>query len=442
MSAAITVLAHGLGGRSDLPVNAGAAALATAGVVAVSFAVTAFARSSRPELRERITYPVPGAVTRAVDSGVTTALLRVTVLLLTLLVVAIAAFGPSASRFNLAPYVVYVVFWVGLVPLSLLLGPVWRRVNPLRTVHALICRVARRDPRAAMRPLPARIGVWPAAAFLLGFVWLELVYPDRESPTIVLVFLLGYGGVHLALAMVFGARWFAAADGFEVYNRVLGALALLGRDENGRLRLRSPLAGLTELPPIPGLTAVTAVLLGSTAFDGLTRTRWWRTTVPPDSVALATGALVGLVLVVAALFLVAVMAGQALAGTEPGDGPAAENLAVSLIPVALGYTVAHYFSFLLFQGQVALALVSDPLGRGWDLFGTADNTVQSEVVGVGTIGAVQLYAIVGGHLLGVLAAHDRAATVWGAGHLRRAQIPLAAVMVAITLCGVLLLMST
>ncbi|MGC5412270.1 hypothetical protein ACPXCX_52780, partial [Streptomyces sp. DT225] len=121
---------------------------------------------------------------------------------------------------NPAPGAVYVLLWVGLVPASLLLGPVWRRLNPLRTAHLLACRALHRDPDAG-RPLPVRLGMWPAAAGLLAFTWLELVAPDPASPTALLVFLGVYAAVHLAGAAVYGAHWFDHADAFEVYSGLL-----------------------------------------------------------------------------------------------------------------------------------------------------------------------------------------------------------------------------
>ena len=45
----------------------------------------------------------------------------------------------------------------------------------------------------------------------------------------------------------------------------------------------------------------------------------------------------------------------------------------SLVPIALAYVAAHYFTLLLFQGQAVGFLASDPLGDGSDLFGTAGN---------------------------------------------------------------------
>src|SRR5262249_42275033 len=76
--------------------------------------------------------------------------------------------GPDTAD-NPTAGVVFVVFWIGLLPLSLALGPVWRWLNPLRTLHLLACAVVRRDPRRGIARLPRGVGYWPAAGGLLAF---------------------------------------------------------------------------------------------------------------------------------------------------------------------------------------------------------------------------------------------------------------------------------
>lgn len=112
----------------------------------------------------------------------------------------------------------------------------------------------------------------------------------------------------------------------------------------------------------------------------------------------------------------------------------------SLVPIALGYAVAHYFSLLVFDGQNFVALASDPFARGWDLFGTINNTVDYRVVSTRTIAYVQVASIVVGHVCGVVAAHDRAVEVLPPRDAVRSQYPLLAVMIAYTVGGLLLLL--
>ncbi|HVM03119.1 MAG TPA: hypothetical protein VM263_10655, partial [Acidimicrobiales bacterium] len=114
----------------------------------------------------------------------------------------------------------------------------------------------------------------------------------------------------------------------------------------------------------------------------------------------------------------------------------------SLVPILLAYTIAHYFSLLVFEGQGALALASDPFGSGWDLFGTADWRIDFTAVTVATIAYVQAGAIVVGHVAGVVAAHDRAVELLPVRQAVRSQYPVLAAMVAYTVAGLTLLLGT
>jgi hypothetical protein len=112
----------------------------------------------------------------------------------------------------------------------------------------------------------------------------------------------------------------------------------------------------------------------------------------------------------------------------------------SLIPIAMAYVVAHYFSLLMYQGQAMAYLVSDPLGHGSDLFGTATVTIDYNLVGANGVWYVQVFALVLGHAAGLTLAHDRALVVYDrARDATRSQYWMLAVMVAFTSLGLWLL---
>ncbi|MCF6746298.1 hypothetical protein E9529_18880 [Blastococcus sp. KM273128] len=431
----MSVLAHGVGSRTDLPIPIGFALYGAGAVILVSFAVLLlFWRTPRlggPASGR----PLPAGVQRVLDGAPLRRGLQAAALAAAVLVVAAALLGPAETSRNLAPWVLYVTFWVGLVPASLLLGPVWRAANPLRLLHRLLRPVAPAAPGAAR--LPA-LGVWPAAASLLAFVWLELVFPGRAEPITVAVFLLLHAVVHVALSLWFGEGWFARGDGFEAYSTLIARLAPWGRRDDGRLVLRNPLARALATPAEPGLTALVVVLLGSTAFDGLSRTVWWQT--GPGAAGDTLSGTVGLLAsigVVAALYALGTRLSGRLAGQAPGVQPG--RYAATVIPIALGYTVAHYFSLLLLDGQHTWILLSNPFGvAGVDLFGTYGNRVDLTAVGSDAIALVQVGAIITGHVVGVALAHERA--LLSARHARASdQLPLVVVMVLFTLGGLGLL---
>jgi hypothetical protein len=423
------VLAHGVGTRGDLPVPVEYAALA-AGAVLVGTFVLLGVLWRTPRLRgAEGGRPLPFGP--LLESPWLRHGLRALTTLVAAFVVVVGFAGPAEAPDNLAPWAFYVTFWVGLVPASLLFGPVWRALNPLRAVHAVLARILRLDPARGVLDLPPRVGMWPAAAALLAFCWLELAAPEPSDPRVVAGFLTGYALVQVAAALVFGRGWFARGDGFEIWSTLLGALAPLGRRGDGRLVLRNPLDGLEAVRPGPGLTAVVLLLVGATAFDGLSRSALWTAAVPRGALG-ATLGLLGVTAVVAALYLLGTWRPDPVRGTDRPAIPVA--FAHTLVPIAAGYVVAHYFSLLVFDGQRVFVLLSDPFGTGADLLGTADRAVDYTVVGVGMIAAVQLAAIVLGHVAAAVAAHERAVRLFPPAVALRIQYPILAAMVVLT-CG-------
>ncbi|TCC35923.1 hypothetical protein [Kribbella speibonae] len=423
---------HGIGGRGDLPVPLWLAIYSAGAAVAVSFfALAAF--WSRPRFESVAGRPLE-FLTRIVDHPATRVVLKLAGLAALALLLGAAWFGNPEPSLNPAPTWLYVWIWVGIIPLSLLCGPIWRLANPLRTIAGLV-------RRTSYRRLPDGIAYWPAVAGLAGFLWLELVYPDGSDPRVVAIFATTYAVLNVAAGIVYGPSWFAIGDSFEVYAETLARLSPLGRGADGRLELRNPLAGLATTPQQPGLVGLLCLLLGSTAFDGLSRwSVWTRLTGGLDRIPAYTVGLIAAVAIVTALFLLAgrtTGAAQIRPGAV-GDAGLPGAFVHSLVPIAIGYAVAHYFSFAMFQGQEGWLLATDPFGRGWDLLGTSGTRIDYAFLGTGLIAGVQIGAIVLGHVLGVVSAHDRAADLFRRRQLRRAQYPMLAAMVAFTAGGIAL----
>lgn len=427
---------HGIGGRGDLPVPLWLAIYSAGAAVAVSFfALSAF--WSRPRF-ETTGGTALAVLTRLVDARPARWLLKLAGLLALGLLIGAAWFGSDSPAENPAPTWLYVWIWVGIIPLSLLFGPIWRLANPLRTISGTIASLVR---RTSYRRLPDRIAYWPAVAGLAGFLWLELVYPDASEPIVVATFVTVYAVVNVAAGIVYGPAWFGIGDSFEVYAEVLARLSPLARGADGRLVIRNPLAGLATMPQRPGIVALLCLLLGSTAFDGISRwSAWTSRTAELNHVVVYTGGLIVAVAIVTTLFVLAART-TGTADVRPGavgEAGLPGAFVHSLVPIAIGYAVAHYFSFAMFQGQEGVLLATDPFGRGWDLLGTSGMRIDYAFLGTGVIAGVQIGAIVLGHLLGVVSAHDRAAGLFRRRQLRQAQYPMLAAMVAFTAGGIAL----
>lgn len=434
------VFAHGVGGAQDLPIPAEFAIAGASAALAVSFIVLALAWREPRFDRETSGRPAPTWLRRLVDSPGLAWTLRVLGLVFFLYVVWAALLGPDLL-INPTFGVVYVLLWVGLVPASLLFGPFFKAVSPVRTLNLLFGKLVGADPDRGMYELPRWVGYWPAAFGLLAFVWLELVYPDSTYLTPVRVWFAVYVAVLLVGSALFGNRWFERADPFEVYSTLVGHLSVFGRRPDGTLVLRSPLANLDAVTPGPGLVAVVAVLFGSTAFDSFGDSNVWLRFTQSTSLNVTlvnTGMLLLFSVVVWLSFVVATAAATPREGVRRTDLPAL--FAHSIVPIIVGYMVAHYLTYFVESGQQTLVQLSDPMGTGANLLGTAGWEVNYWLSSHPTFLAVtKVLAVVIGHVLGVVAAHDRAVGLLPRRNQLTGQLPLLVVMVFYTVTGLYLL---
>ena len=427
---------HGIGGRGDLPVPLWLAIYSAGAAVAVSFfALAAFWSRPRFDVAAGRSLIV---ITGIVDNRTTRWVLKLA---------GLSRAGDAARRRMVRQQ------FAGAEPgadlaLRVDLGRHHPALPALRPDLATGQPVAHdRGPGhggSSYRKLPEGIAYWPAVAGLACFLWLELAYPDGSEPLVVAIFVTGYTLVNVAAGIIYGPAWFRIGDSFEVYAEVLARLSPFGRGADGRLELRNPLAGLATIPQQPGIVGLLCLLLGSTAFDGISRwSAWTRLTGElgrTQHIVVYTLGLMAAVAIVTALFLLAART-TGSARVRPGAVGAAGlpgAFVHSLVPIAIGYAVAHYFSFAMFQGQEGVLLATDPFGRGWDLLGTSGTRIDYAFLGTGLIAGVQIGAIVLGHVLGVVSAHDRAAELFRRRQLRRAQYPMLAAMVAFTAGGIAL----
>lgn len=446
---ATVVLAHGLGGSGDLPVPYLYAMVGAAWALTFTFALVAFAWR-RPRFDPRKPgHPLPAAVTSFVDAGVTRWTAAGLALVFAVWVVLAGVLGPQ-SESNALLGVFYVLLWVGLVALSLLFGPVWRVISPMRTVYLLLRRVT---PTRLGRPrwsYPEGWGYRPAALGLFAFVWMELASPNSASLPLVEAWLLSYAVLMLAGAWLCGQRWLARADPFGVYSMAVSRLCPFRRDaKSGKIVIGNPLDHLPSLPVRPGVVVLLAVLLGSTAFDSFSASPTWRGFADQTSRAfglpptLSSSGLrsVGLVVFISVVAVTFSLAARATGGVDREQRRALPGqMAHSLIPIVVGYIFAHYLSYLVERGQQAVFALADPFGRGWNLLGLAHFHVAYVLsTHPPVLAGVKVASVVTGHILAVIAAHDRALRLLPAGHQLTGQLTMMLVMVGYTFTGLYLL---
>jgi hypothetical protein len=437
---------HGLGGAKDLPIPAALAITGGTAALIVSFCVLVLAwrrpRYADAAAGPRGGHPLPRRLAELLDSATWTWALRILGLLFTGWFTWALVAGPDRVT-NPVFGVFYVLLWVGIVPASLLFGRIFRALSPLRTINLLFARATGGDPARGLAAYPEWLGLWPATIGLFAFVWQELVNPEQAYIGPMRIWLAVYAGVMLIGSAVFGDTWLSRADPFEAYSDLLAKLSPWGRRRDGVLVWRSPLANLATTTARPGLVAMVAVLFGSTAFDSYKDTVRWVGFV--DDLGVNTElinslALLGFCAVIGFSFTLATMTTGVAPETGPRRAALPRLLAHSVAPIIVGYMTAHYLSYFVEYGQTTLVQLSDPMVTGQNLLGTANWTVDYWLsYHPGFLADVKVIAVVLGHIVGVVAAHDRALELLPKRHQVVGQLGLLVIMVAYTASGLYLL---
>ena len=441
--------AHGFEERYDLPVPLGYVVAGACATVLLTFVVAVFF------VRQPATgFAPPHSGAEHLDQTPNShGLAKALAWLLFAVTIASALWGTSDPLMNLAPTMIWIVWWVGLSFAVLLLGNFWSVIDPWRTTFDVLDASARKLGVTRGLSLgwawPARLGAWPAVVLLLAWCWLEVVYPIASSPFKLGCAALAWSAVNLAGMVCFGREsWQRHADVFALYFSTLGRIApfsthcpaITGHPWG------QGLIG-TKSIQVAGYTGFVLAMLSTVLFDGLHGSAAWtvfegalRQLVPQwmdvnNYFAGTMGLLtVWLLFLLAYVFTCQVSARliKPSAGTSKGAAIAA-RFAPTLIPIAAAYNIAHNFSNLLIQGQTIFQLLSDPLGRQWDLFGTAKWYPDIGLVDARLTWYVAVVSIVLGHVMSIWLAHRIALTLrLSAVRTALATAPLTVLMVAYT----------
>ncbi len=435
---------------------------------------------------------------RLLAHPVLTGLLRLLTVLVLLLVVIAGLFGNTNPFENFAPTTVWVIWWVGLAYVSGLAGDLWALINPWNTVYRSLEWLARKlrpaKPTCLGIRYPKCMGDWPAVIIFLGFVWAELVWLSSDSPRSLAWAVCAYSLTTWAGMLLFGRHvWLRHGEAFTL---VFGFLARFAPTEyrskntspciactesssanthysrtnclecfenaaaeNRQFNIRPWAVGLLPEHPIRRSQMVLVlIMLSSVTFDGLLATPLWASVAEwmlysdalrpailllqgPTGNAIAAISTIALVVflggfqVLYALFSVLMRrATPAAFRSRASLADMARWFVLSLVPIALAYHLAHYLSFLMIVGQYMIPLISDPLGLGWDIFGTSLYVVNLAVVNARFIWITTVIAIVTGHIVAVYLSHAMALRIF---QDRRAallsQVPMLFLMVGYTM---------
>ncbi|MGH2984264.1 MAG: fenitrothion hydrolase, partial [Solirubrobacterales bacterium] len=413
---------------------------------------------TKARLQEEDWRPLSAPLTAVLPSPITQCLCGLAGAGLLFLVVYAGFDGTQDAIHNFAIIFVFYTVWLGLVLVSVVFGDVFHAFNPWRAIGRAFSGTFRLIAgQSAPSPFryPQRLGRWPAVAGVIGFIWLELIRGAGVAPDPgdVATATIVYSAITFVCMALFGVEeWIERGEAFSAYFGMFSRLSVF-EVRDGRLGRRRFLTGAPSWQDLPGSAALVLASIGVTSFDGAQegalKSAINSTFNHIHDIGFAT---IATFRITNSLWLAIVLAGVGLlywlgirgmhtVSGSPRARELARSFAHTLIPIALAYLVAHYFSAFVYQEQAQFTyILSDPLGHGSDLFGTAGGGIDYGLISSNAIWYVQVGALVAGHVTALTLAHDRALAVYGdVRRATRSQYFMLAVMVGFTCFGLFLL---
>jgi hypothetical protein len=466
--------AHAVGQSQDLPVPFWLYLFGAATVVVISFVqIGMFVGEEHtlyryPRLNLLAIPPLRVVLTsRPVLLG-----LRLLSVALFLLVILSGLLGEQVMDQNFAPIFVWVIWWVALSFFTAFVGNIWPLVNPWKILFEWAERFAHwvgvKRGIELDEPYPASWGVWPALVLYAGFVWAETVFTGSAIPSIVVLFTLLYSLLTWSGMIVFGKEtWLRRGEAFSVFFGVLAKFAptevrvsdprlceecsdtcltvqggcvdcyecfARAAPEDRQLNVRPWAVGLSLTEEVtPDRLVFVIFVLASVAYHSLADTSLWATLFGATLFSKTLG-LIALPLVFLAIYLGVIKLSQIFGYGYVPVGVLATAYVYSLVPIAIAYQVAHYYTYLLTQGQTIIRLVSDPFGWGWNLLGTSAYKIDASFITPNFVWYSQILLIIAGHVIAIYFAHVAALRLLGDPRLAmRSQYPVLGLMILYTM---------
>ena len=449
---ALNVGAHGFDERYDLPAPLSYFVVGAVLAVGLSFVLAVFlGRANLQGFAQKEQPPISAPIAPYLTSywlGFT----RIIGLTIFLVILVAAFFGTQDPLMNLVPTIIWIIWWIGFSLLVACVGDIWIFFDPWRSLHHgghnLITNSRNgREIHGLNWHWPSSLGQWPAVLLLVIWAGLEIIYPIATSPFKVGQLILLWTLVSLIGMFCWRpAKWQHHADVFAIYFSVLGARANASN----------------QCMKVSGSDGFVIAMLSTVLFDGLHGGQAWLIYEKSlqgiaanwlDTNGYLAGAL-GLVLVWVILYCayrLSCMLSIRLLSSKVGkkaplkaplttSAEMARYFAPTLVPIAISYSVARNISSLLIQGQNFFALMSDPFGFGWDVFGTANRRANIGLIDVKWTWIIALCAIVAGHVVSVCLSHGLAlkAEIFNQ-RATQSVLPLTLLMLAITAISLLVL---
>jgi len=450
------IFLHGFGARYDLPAPLAIYIFAAGGVVLISFVlVVVFAGSQRGE--EATRYPrlsVPW-LARLANSRVVRVVGNLIGVLSLVAVVTTGLFGAQDALRNPSAYLVWIYLWVALVVIAALFGNLWTYLNPFAALYDFGHWLLRFPAQVAT--LPARLGIWPAAVVFFGIAWLELASGKASTPAVIGALALVYSIYTLAGMVIFGRdSWLNRCEAFTVLFGIaarFGPVEVTRNDQGVVMEAHLRPWGVGLLQPVQASwdwIVFVILMLSNLAFDGIESTPLWFNLIAQPTLATDLGVwwrpvvyTVG-ILAVAVIFIL-VFAGCVRLVLRFGRGkvnPLAvtSSFALTLVPIALAYDLAHNYTYLVIQGQAFIPTLADPFAKEWSLLPVQNYQPNLTLAGPETVWLLQVILIVLGHVIAVYLAHFRASQWFRTSYrVLLSQYPMLALMVLYTMTSLWIL---
>ena len=388
-------LAHGVGRVYESPIPVSLYLVAAAATVIVSFVIQALRPGDRPQ-RPRV---IGGErIAGAVLSGV-----RIYLLVVFGLILVLALVYTDQGGLNIPA----LMFWVALVITSIVLcclvDGLWPAASPVETIDGLL------RSEEAWDDSGRRVPVWLPPFLIYLLFWFELVSGRGFDSVWILGFVLAYLIYVISVKPVFGRN----LQNAEPLGILLGFAQRLApfRLEDGRLAYRGFVNGLDENEPMPtGLFAAVFVLLASTTLDNLRETSQWFDLLDAAGLESANDLLVESVALVALTIPFALPFFLAVSTSPRGPNRERDLMTVarcfgwSLIPIGIAYVLAHNITLLI----VGFPSLVNQLTENFGMRPFGGYTPSPALAWTLEIGL-----IVGGHIVGVVAAQRAAVRLAG-----------------------------
>ena len=441
LSLASPVSAHAFGKLYNLPVPFWMYLFGSAATLIVSFLIIGYFLTKNGEevAYPKIRIPVLHLSMKKLPIGIAKS---ISIFLFSLTILT-GLIGTDSSYFNFNMTFFWIFLVLGTTYLTALIGNVWTIINPWKILAEAFECISKKEIKGIIT-YPENFTYYPALITYFLFIWIELF--ANTTPFSLSLLLVQYSFLSLFGIFIFGKNtWLMYGEFFSVFFRLLSNLAPLEFKKN-KFFLRPPFIGLIEKNTNHfSLLVFILFMLSSTAFDGIRETVpfanfYWQFFLTIPYAPFQTIALLASPFIFLSIYWILIILTKLITRSKRSVKDLAFAFAPSLIPIALVYNIAHYYTLLLTQGQEIIRLASNPFGWNWNLFNTINFTPNLQIIDANITWHSQVAFILTGHIAAVYLAHLIALRLFPSRKKALlSQFPMLILMVIYTMIGLWIL---